>query len=87
MNQADRHNRVALEVVTMIVSDTIANGGDGCDSFFLLESVCVGCLAVLGRPGTEDVMVDRLATDIKQRLGEKRLLKTRLAACETVGAA
>ena len=87
MTQADRHNRVALDIVRAIVMDTIASGGDGADCFYLLETVCVGALSVLGRPGADGVMVDRLASDVKQRLAGMELTANRLAACETVGSA
>ncbi len=80
-----RHNRVALALVRAIVTDTIAAGGDGADCFYLLETVCVGTLGVLGQPGTDEAMVDRLASDVKRRLGG--LTASRLAACETVGSA
>ncbi len=87
MNQADRHNRVALDLVRAIVSDTIASGGDGADCLFLLETVCVGAISVLARPGTDEIFVDRLASDVKRRLGDKRLSASRLAVCETAGTA
>lgn len=87
MNQADRHNRVALEVVMMIVSDTIAAGGDGYDAFFLLETVCVATLSRLGPPGSDEVMVARLASNIKRRLGDEKMLANRLTFCEMSGAA
>ena len=87
MTQADRHNRVALDIVRAIVTDTIASGGDGADCFYLLETVCVGTLSVLGRPGADGVMVDRLAGDLKRRLSDRRLTANRLTACETVGSA
>ncbi len=87
MNQADRHNRVALDLVRVIVTDTIASGGDGADAFYLLETVCVGALSVLGRPGADEITVDRLASDVLRRLGDERLLVNRLAVCDTAGAA
>ncbi len=82
MNQADLHNRLAASIVASIVEPPIEAGGRATDVLVLLESVIVGVLVVVARPGGDAVVIERVMEGVKSRLAAWRV-----AGRETAGSA
>jgi hypothetical protein len=70
---AERHNRVAEQIVTKIVDETLAAGGDLTDIMVLCESVLVGVVVGCFRLGSDVKALDLIVGQVKERLAKVRL--------------
>ena len=71
------HNRLAPEIVSRIIRETLAAGGDSVDVMVLTESVVLGallaCVKIGGDERALDVMFDGLRDRLSAKLAEARL--------------
>lgn len=71
--QTDIHKRVAGEVIRLIVTSPIEAGGNFTDVLAILESVIVGVIYAIARLGGDEIVLERVAERVKERLAELRL--------------
>lgn len=67
------HNRLAKEVISMIVHEPIAAGGTISDVMFLCESVLVGVVLHCFQLGSDERALDAIVSQVKERLAKVRL--------------
>lgn len=73
MNVSEHHNAKAPEIVNEIVRGPIMAGGDLKSVLVLLESVITGvCLATI-RLGGDELVLDEVVKNAKERLAKARL--------------
>jgi hypothetical protein len=69
----DVHNRLAGELVTKIVMETVNAGGNYRDVMVLTESVLMGVVLTCVRLGGDEKVLDVMVEGVKARLAEARL--------------
>jgi len=67
------HNRLAKQIVSMIVHEQIAAGGTISDIMFLCESVLVGVVLGCFQHGSDERALDAIVSRVKERLTKARL--------------
>jgi hypothetical protein len=67
------HNRLAKQIVSMIVHEPIAAGGTISDIMFLCESVLVGVVLRCFQLGSDERALDAIVSQVKERLAKVRL--------------
>jgi hypothetical protein len=70
---AERHNRLAKQIVSEIVYAPICDGGSMSDVMMLCESVLVGVLLECFKLGDDVKMLDLIVGRVKERLAKARL--------------
>jgi hypothetical protein len=70
---AERHNRLAKQIVSEIVYALICDGGSMSDVMMLCESVLVGVLLECFKLGDDVKMLDLIVGRVKERLAKARL--------------
>jgi hypothetical protein len=70
---AELHNRLAKQIVSMIVHEQIAAGGTISDIMFLCESVLVGVVLGCLQLGSDEKALDAIVSRVKERLATARL--------------
>ena len=69
---AERHNRLAKQIVLEIVYAPICDGGTMSDVMMLRESVLVGVLLECFKLGDDVKMLDLIVGRVKERLAKAR---------------
>jgi hypothetical protein len=67
------HNRLAKQIVSMIVHEPIVAGGTMSDIMFLCESVLVGVVLRCFQLGSDERALDAIVSQVKERLAKVRL--------------
>lgn len=67
------HNETVGEIVASIVLPTIKAGGGAASILVVLESVIVGVMIVVAKPGRDEIVLARLFDGVKERLAKLRL--------------
>ena len=70
---AERHNRLAKQIVSEIVYEPICAGGSMSDVMMLCESVLVGVLLECFKLGDDVKMLDLIVGRVNERLAKARL--------------
>jgi len=70
---AELHNRLAKQIVSMIVHEQIAAGGAISEIMFLCESVLVGVVLGCFQLGSDERALDAIVSRVKERLAKARL--------------
>ena len=70
---AELHNRLAKQIVSMIVHEQIAAGGTISEIMFLCESVLVGVVLGCFQLGSDERALDAIVSRVKERLAKARL--------------
>ena len=67
------HNRLATQIVTLILNEPIAAGGTMSDVMALCESVLVGVILRCFELGSDVKVLDLIVGRVKERLARARL--------------
>lgn len=67
------HNLVAPEIVKQIIKAPVETGGTPAECMVILESVIVGVLLVVAKPGDDAAILDTMIEGAKRRIAEIRL--------------
>jgi len=70
---AKAHNKLADDIVKMMVRPVLRAGGDPTEILVLLESIIVGVVSTLAKDGAEDHVLDAVVASAKKRMAEYRL--------------
>jgi len=73
---AQRHDRLAREVVNRIIRETVGRGHKPSEALILMESALVGVSLALIRLGGDNAVLDIIVDRARQRLAEIRLKET-----------
>lgn len=84
--QSDLHNRIAGEIVKMIVMPPLEAGGDFKDVMVLLESVIAGVVLGMFKLGGDNIVLDTVMDAAKARVQEI-MARDRLGQLPTKGSA
>jgi hypothetical protein len=69
----DLHNRLAIQIVSLIVNEPTAAGGTLSDILALCESVLVGVVLRCCELGGDEIVLDAVVARVKERLAKARL--------------
>jgi hypothetical protein len=69
----DAHNRLAIQIVSLIVNQPAAAGGTLSDILALCESVLVGVVLRCFELGGDEIVLDAVVGRVKERLAKARL--------------
>ncbi len=67
------HNRIAPEIVKSIIKPPLEAGGNVTDILILTETVLAGVILKIGGPGMDDVILNELTKNVRQRMADIRL--------------
>lgn len=84
--QSELHNRLAGDIVKMIVMPPLEAGGDFKDVMVLLESVIAGVVLVMFKLGGDNIVLDTVLAGVKARV-EEIMARERLGPLPTKGSA
>lgn len=84
--QSDLHNRMAGDIVKMIVMPPLEAGGDFKDVMVLLESVIAGVVLGMFKLGGDNIVLDTVLEGVKARV-EEIMARERLGPLPTKGSA
>jgi hypothetical protein len=73
MPTTDAHNRLAIQIVSLIVNEPAAAGGTLSDILALCESVLVGVVLRCFELGGDEIVLDAVVGRVKERLAKARL--------------
>lgn len=73
MIPAELHNKLAGEIVKLIVKPTLDAGGEYTAVPVLLESVILGVVLMAVKLGGDEIVLDEVMANVKRRLAEQRL--------------
>jgi len=71
--QPELHNRLAHEIINVIIRRPLEAGGDAGDVFYLLETIIMGVFLAGVKLGGDERILDEIIAHVKQRLAEARL--------------
>jgi len=71
MELYELHNRMVVEVVTTLLRETTAAGGDSFDLLVMITSIVAGVIHQLaGSPYAEEMLLQAVIDEARIRLGE-----------------